>query len=313
MSFNFLRRKFNIKDGSTITWTGEPTTADVKITAIYKTNAAPIDLVEQQLTDVADAVKNTYRQKLPFEVWLNMTGELLKPVISFDIVLPEGNYNVSTDIVNASNTKLAQIRQEPSEMNKQAFALLLLNRFIAENPFQSGSSTSVSTMAKQSVSKLLAEQLNRLAADLIAGVEINFGLESTDDYTTGQQKSRTDLTVGVSKQLLNDRLKVSVGSNFELEGPTQSNQKTTNIAGDVQIDYKLSKDGRYVLRGYRKDQYEVALQGQVVETGLKFIIVVDYDEFKEILERTKERKAVRKEKREEKKEAKKEEEKISKP
>ena len=31
--------------------------------------------------------------------------------------------------------KLIQIRQDPGEMNKQVFALLLLNRFVGENPF----------------------------------------------------------------------------------------------------------------------------------------------------------------------------------
>jgi hypothetical protein len=30
--------------------------------------------------------------------------------------------------------KLTQLRQQPDELNKQVFALLLLNRFIGENP-----------------------------------------------------------------------------------------------------------------------------------------------------------------------------------
>lgn len=302
MSFNTLRRKFTIQDGSSLTWTGEPTSANVDVTAIYVANAAPIDLVEQQLSDVSETIRNTYKQKLPFNVLLTMKGELLTPDISFDIVLPEKNYTVSTDIVNASNTRLTQIRQEPGEINKQVFALLLLNRFVAEDPFSSaGGSTNVATMAKQSVSRLLSEQLNKLAADLIKGVDINLGLETTQDYTTGQSKDRTDLNVGVSKRLLNDRLNVSVGSNFELEGPLQTNQRTNNIAGNIQVDYKLTKDGRLMLRGYRVDQYEVAIQGQVVETGLTFILNVDYDKLSEILRSRKNNKAIKKEIKEERK------------
>jgi hypothetical protein len=307
MSVNFLRRKFDIKEGSILTWTGGPTDAEVDITAVYATKAAPIDLVERQLADVSAEVKNTYRQKIPFEVNLKMTGELLKPIIAFDIILPTGNFGVATEIIDATQVKLEELRNEPSELNKQVFALLLLNRFVAENPFESGGSTSVGTMARQSVSKLLTEQLNRIAEDLIQGVDINFGVESIDDYTTGRAQTRTDLNVGVSKQLFNDRLKVSVGSNFEVEGPSQANQKTANIAGDIQIDYKLSKDGSYSLRAYRKDQYEVALQGQVVETGLTFIISIEYDKFKEILKRAKEKKEIKQENREEKREAKKQE------
>jgi hypothetical protein len=41
----------------------------------------------------------------------------------------------------------------------------------------------------------------------------------------------------VSKKLLNDRLKVTVGSSFGLEGPQQI--KTSTIAGDVAIEYQL--------------------------------------------------------------------------
>ena len=168
--------------------------------------------------------------------------------------------------------------------------MLLLNRFVGENPFDSGSGLSAESLARQSVSKILSQQLNNLTEDLIEGVDLNFDLESTEDYTSGQKNTRTDLNVGVSKRLLNDRLKVSVGSNFGIEGDARQNENTTNIAGDVTIDYNLSKDGRYILRAYRKDEYQVALQGQIVETGVGFIITLDYDKFREIFQRSKEKK-----------------------
>lgn len=291
MTFNVIKRKFDIKSGSYILWTGEPTSADVNITAVYKTEAAPIDLLGE-----GDA---TYRQKIPFETELKMKGELLKPEISFDIILPEGNNNVSTQIINDTESALAKLRQEPSELNKQVFALLLLNRFIGQNPFASESGAAdAGTLARQSVSKMLSQQLNNLAGDLINGVELNFDLESTEDYTTGQKENRTDLNVSVSKKLLNDRLKVTVGNNFGLEGTQQANQETTNIAGDVSIDYQLSRDGRYMVRAYRKNQYQVALQGQVVETGVAFIITIDYNKFRELFENKKKKEKERKARRE---------------
>jgi translocation and assembly module TamB len=239
-------------------------------------------------------------------VFLKMTGELLKPVLAFDIDLPEDrNFNVSRDIVNNVNTKLDQIRQQPSELNKQVFALLLLNRFVTENPFESsGGGMTAAGFARQSVSKLLTEQLNRLASDLIEGVDINFGVESTDDYTTGERRDRTDFNVGLSKRLLNDRLVVSVGSNFELEGPTAGNQRSNNLAGNINIDYKLSKDGRYALRAYRKNEYEGVLEGYIVETGLGFVITLDYNRFRQIFmskAQRQQKRQIRKENREQEK------------
>lgn len=304
MTFNLLKRKFDIKDGSYILWTGEPTTADVNITAVYETQAAPIDLVQEQLGNLTPEQRNRYKQRIPFQTELMMNGQLLKPEITFDIVIPEGNYNVATEITDAAEARLAQLRQEPAELNKQVFALLLLNRFIGENPFASeAGGTSAESIARQSASKILSQQLNNLAADLINGVELNFDLESTDDYTTGQLENRTDLNVGISKKLLNDRLKVTVGSNFGLEGPQQANEETNNIAGDVSVDYQLTKDGRYVVRAYRKNQYEIALQGQVVETGVAFIITMDYKKFRELFHRSEEEKQLRKERREKEKQA----------
>ena len=302
MTFNLIKRKFEIKPGSFIMWNGEPTAANINITAIYRVDAAPIDLVDDQLGGVSPSIRNTYKQKIPFQTLLKMNGELLTPTITFDIVLPDGNYGVSSEIVDASQAKLEQLRQEPAEMNKQVFALLLLNRFVGENPFASeAGSGGAESLARQSVSKILSQQLNTLAADLVKGVELNFDLESTEDYTSGQKENRTDLNVGISKRLLNDRLKVTVGSSFGLEGQQQQNQQANSIAGDLSADYQLTKDGRYLLRAYRKNEYQVALQGQVVETGLAFIITMDYNEFRELFQRTQEEKDMRTKQRQKRK------------
>lgn len=218
-----------------------------------------------------------------------MKGELLKPQITFDISLPTNqNYNIDKSIVTTVETKLGNIRLEPSELNKQVFALLLLGRFVTENPFASSNSgINAEGFARNSVSQLLSEQLNNLASDLIKGVDINFDVASTsDDYTTGTRQSRTDLNVALSKRLLNDRLTVTIGSNFELEGArggqTTGQQRSTNIAGNVSVEYQLSKDGRYALRAYRKNEYEGVLEGYIIETGVGFVMNVDYNRFSQI-------------------------------
>lgn len=294
LSFNFLRRRFNIEKGSRIVWEGLPTEATVDVKAIYVANAAPLDLVKSQLEDVTAYQRNTYLQRLPFDVHLDMQGELLKPQIEFDIILPEKAYVVSGDIITNVRTRLDQIRQDPGEMNKQVFSLLLLNRFMSENPFNvSSAGPRPGTLARQSVSKLLTEQLNRLAGELIAGVNLNFDVLSTEDYTTGERRDRTDLNVQLSKRLLNDRLNVTIGSNFELEGPNQTNQ-ASNIAGNVALDYRISRDNRYMLRAYRKNEYEGIIDGYIIETGVGFIITVDYNRFRQLFVSRKEREERRK-------------------
>ncbi|MFV0191366.1 translocation/assembly module TamB [Empedobacter falsenii] len=294
LSVSLLKRRFDIQKGSSITWTGEPTAANLDITAIYKTKAAPIDLIEQQISGYSSSEMNMYKQRIPFNSELILKGELLKPEIKFNISMDKDNPSIATAVIENTQSKLDQLKNDEAEMNKQVFALLLLNRFIGENPFESKTSVSAETMALQSVSNILSEQLNNLADNLIEGVDIDLGLDTQDDYSSGTKNTRTDLNVAVSKRLLNDRLKVSVGSNFGLDGDARENENMTNIAGDITIDYSLSRDGRYMLRAYRKDEYQVALQGQIVETGVGFIITLDYDKFKEIFEKRRKNKTNRK-------------------
>lgn len=291
MTFSAIKRKFDIKKGSYIQWNGEPTSADINITAIYKTDAAPIDLVQTQLANSTDEVKNTFKEKISFETELIIKGELMKPDITFDIILPTENSNVSSDVINLTQKRLSQLRQDPNELNKQVLSLLVMNRFIGEDPFSTeAGGTSVSAMAKSSASQILTNQMNDLTKDLIKGVELNFDLKSTEVYSSGQREEKTDLNVGVTKKLLNDRLKVTVGSNFGLEGPQQANQQNYNFAGDVTIDYQLSKDGKYKLKAYRVNKYQVALQGEVMETGVGFTITMDYKKFKELFQKNKDKK-----------------------
>ncbi len=291
LSLSFLKRKFNIRQGSTIIWTGDPTSAQVDITATYLANTAPIDLMQSEIAGYSQAAQTTYKEKLPFNVNLHMTGEMLKPIISFDITLPQDALTRWPDV----DTKLQQVRSDEAELNKQAFALLLLGRFVQEDPLaSSGGGGGVQGAVRSSAAGLLTDQLNKLAGNLVKGVDLNFDLQSQQDYTTGTEQNSTDLKVGVSKRLLNDRIKVNVGSSFAVENPQGSNKAASNIAGDLSVDYQLTKDGRYLLQAYRRNNYEGVAEGQVIETGLSFILNYDYNRLKEIFENHKAAKEVRK-------------------
>lgn len=292
MSLNqLIKREFEIEKGSTIIWNGEATSADVNIKAKYAVNAPAIDLIGDQVTD-ATTNKAQYNQKVPVEVFLIITGELLKPEISFQLDMPENSRNV---LDGALYTRLKQINQVPSELNKQVMGLLVLNRFISENPFDqldSRTGSSFEDIARKSVSKVLSQQLNNLAGSLIKGFDINFDLQSEDDYSSGTREESTNLKVDVSKRLFNDRLTVTVGSNVGITGNGDP-QEASTLVGDVTAEYALTRDGRYRLRAYRRNLSETIIEGQVIETGVAFMLVMDYDEFREIFQRRKEKKQER--------------------
>lgn len=280
LRYNPVRRKFKIQPGSVITLSGDPMDAEVNITAVYAANIAPYELVEKQ---VDQTELNYYKQRLPFEVMLKLKGKVMKPEISFDIVLPEGKQNiVATNVAEQVQRKLSEIRNDPSVLNKQVFAALILGRFIADDPFASGAGGGVEYVARQSASRFLSTQLNAIAGQLIQGFELNVDVESSEDYSTGQKSNRTDLNVSASKRLFNDRLNITVGNDFQLEGQQAQTQQSSLIPGNLSADFRLTKDGRYQLRGYRINQLQNIVDGYVIETGLSFRMNIEYNRFKYI-------------------------------
>ena len=291
LNYNFIKRKFNIKDGSIITFAGDPVKGtNLDVTAVYEAQVPPYDLVERQVTDPAQL--NYYKQQLPFDVDLHLKGPVLTPRLTFDVELPENKvYPLTADQVELIQGKLNQVRQDTSELNKQVFAVLILNRFVSDDPFSSGASATIGFTALQSVSTFIGEQLNQVAGKFVKGVDISADLATTQDYTTGDMRQRTDFNLAASKRLLNDRLKLTVGNDFELEGPqTNNSQSSSLVPTNLAADYLLTSDGKYTMRVYRKAYDEGVLQGFVTETGINFIVSLDYDNFKNAFESKKKRK-----------------------
>ena len=286
LSLSVLKRKFSIEPGSIITWTGDPTLATVNLNASYTALTPSIDLVSNVISDITDVTaRNKFQQKLPFLVTLKLEGDLLKPVITFDISLPTTVLTLYPQV----DQRLTQLRSQQSEMNEQVFALLLLGRFVGEDPLssQEGGGSTVGNLAFSSASQILTSQMDQVAASLIKQVDIHFDLNNQQDWSTGYEIDYTELDITLSKQLMEDRLRVSVGSSFDVVGTGAPKQAPSNLAGDLEAAYKLSKDGRYLLRVYRQNQYEAVVTGQVVETGVGFIFTFNYDKFKEIWHRAK--------------------------
>jgi hypothetical protein len=291
MSLNqLIKREFKIEKGSTIIWNGDPLSADVNITARYDVNAVAGDLVQDQIS-ANDPTRGRFNQKVPVEVYLKITKELMKPEIAFELDMPEREQGALGGIIY---TRIKQINQVPSELNKQVMGLLVLNRFISENPFDqldSKSGSAAEDIARKSVSKIVSQQLNNLAGSLIKGFDVNFDLQSENEYTdAGSRAESTNLKVDVQKRLFSDRLTVSVGSNIGISGAQSEGQDASSIIGDVSAEYTLTPDGRYRIKAYQRNVTETVVQGQIVETGLTFMLVMDYDEFREIFGRKKEEK-----------------------
>ncbi|MBC7536430.1 MAG: translocation/assembly module TamB domain-containing protein [Ferruginibacter sp.] len=293
LHYQFLERKFDLQKGSTITFAGPPLNANVNITAVYIATTSSSALLSNEVGDVSSGLANSFNQKIPFKVILKLSGQLSKPDITFDVALPEENNSaISADLRTTIENKLQQIRSDPASINKQVFSLLLFGRFIPEqsSDFFKGNGGDFSTLARQSVSQFLSSALNQIAGDIFKGIDIDLNLNSYNDYSNGGNAQRTDLNIAVSKNFANDRITVSVGQNFGIEGQDAAAKaagSNTGFKPDIKVSYKLTRDGKYLLRAYTKNQFEVTVDGYVVETGLAFVLTMDYEKFNELFRRTK--------------------------
>lgn len=278
-----IKRKFDINQGSTITWNGDPLDADVSIDATYTARAVPYDLVADQMSGMSDVEKGGYKLKYPFLVLLKLRGAILHPAISFEIQLSPKDKGI---LGGAVNQKLLMLNEDAAALNKQVFALLILGRFVQENPFQTESG-GTSGLVRSTVGAFLSSQLNKLSSKALPGTELNFDVQSYNDYETGQAKGRTQVGIGIKQQLFNERISVQVGGNVDVEGEKASQNSASNITGDVTVEYKVTKDGRYRLKGFRQNRYEGAIEGQLVETGAGFSYVRDFNKWKNLFKRKK--------------------------
>ena len=270
-----IKRKFDIIPGSTIIWNGDPLDADINLNATYSVRAAPYDLVADQMAGLSDIEKGGYKQLYPFLVMLKLRGAILKPEITFEILLPPEEKGI---LGGAVNQKLTMLNEDPSLLNKQVFALLVLGRFVQENPLTTESG-GTSTLVRSTVGNFLSAQLNQLSSKIVKGVDLNFNVQSYDDYQTGQAQGRTQVEIGLKKQLFNDRLSVQLGGAVDVEGDRAKQNSASEITSDVTVEYKLTKDGAYRLKGFRHNQYEGAIEGQLVETGVGVVYVKDFDKW----------------------------------
>lgn len=275
---SIIKRRFEIISGSTIIWNGDPLDAVISINATYSVRTSPIDLVADQMSGLSLVDRSAYRQQFPFLILLKLRGDILRPEISFEIQLEPEDKGILGGAVNA---KLILLNEDPSALNKQVFALLILNRFIQENPLQSDANIGASSIVRTTVGKLLSAQLNQLSSKVLPGFELNFDIQSYDDYSTGEAEGTTQVELGIRKQLFNERLSVQLGGNVEVEGAKSRENSMSDITSDVTIEYKLTKDGRYRLKGFRHNQYEGAIDGLLIETGMGVSYVRDFNKWKD--------------------------------
>jgi hypothetical protein len=285
LTYQVIKKEFSINESSKsqIVWSGDPLKGVINITASNDVQG------KQPLSDMIKSDPEFGKITGPVRIDLVLTGVIENPEVNFEVVMYEKDLggasetakNAGYKVINDKNEKIEnkESNYKKSEINNQAVFLLLTGKVSPESLIQNlESASNYEDIARRKASELISNELNKYATSLIKGLDVNLNLES--GFNTGRNQRNTNLNLGVSKKLANERLILSVGKNFELEN---KELRSDEIFDNLQANWIISKDGRYRLNIFRKVKNDLVLEGSVIETGAGFTLAIDYDTWHELI------------------------------
>src|SRR5690606_35032287 len=281
--YNIVNRRFDIVEGSSITWSGELMDASLDIRAVYEVETSASALMAAQTSGMDPSDASKFRQRLPFLVYLNVGGEITQPNLSFNIDMPEDERGA---IGGQVYSRIRQIDQQEDERNRQVFSLLVLDRFFPDAG-SDGSGGGAMALARNNLNQALSDQLNTLSDRLLGntGLELDIGLYSYTDEQGAAPQDLTQLDIPAQKKPFDDRLILSVGSEVDFQGAEQSGEESAPVIGNVAIEYLITEDGRFRVKGFRKNQYENVIDGQIFVNGIALIFSKEFNKYKELFQK----------------------------
>ncbi|MFW6020329.1 MAG: translocation/assembly module TamB domain-containing protein, partial [Bacteroidales bacterium] len=230
---NLINKRFNLKEGGTISWAGDPLDANLNLDAVYKTEARLYDLI-----GYLDS-SEVYKKRRPVNCIIHLDGDLSSPEITPDITLPNSDEMTRQLVRSVLYVNANQVNQQ--EMNRQFLGLLVLNSFFppANIAGETGGGMSDymglgSTSSTELLSNQLSNWLSQISNDFNVGV----------NYRSGDEISSEQLEVALSTQLFDDRVSISTNVGVGGENPAEqqnlNEDETTNIVGDVNVEYKIN-------------------------------------------------------------------------
>jgi len=218
---NFVKKHFELVKGGRISWAGNPYQATVDIKGLYKLKA--------NLSSLGIVVDSSasYRNRTQVNSYIVMSHDLFNPDIKFQIHFPDLDPDMRRMVYAQLDTTNTAV------MNQQMISLLVLGSF----SFSNASNISWNTSYYTILSNQLSSMLSKISKDFDIGV----------NYKPGDALTKQEFDVALSTQLFDDRLMIN--GNFGMTYDKQ-NKSANNLVGDVDIRYKMTKDGRWLLKAY---------------------------------------------------------------
>ncbi|UAY52696.1 translocation/assembly module TamB domain-containing protein [Ferruginibacter albus] len=274
----FLKKPFTLSSGSSITWTKDPYTASIDITAEYL--AKNVDF--SSIPSISSTSGGVSRLKSDLNIIAHLTKTLNQPYITFELELPPSSpSSLRSDVLVTK--RLQDFKNDVNEMNKQVASLLMFNTFInSTQSFISASSgyNVLSGTLSSVISNYLAARFNAVLQRY--GVKnATFYFNSNSTYGTTAENNAAKIQGAIASGVVlrsdNGRWLVSIGINLDYNDPylLTTNNNNVFVTPDVTAEYLISQDGRIRLVGFNNTSVDI--NGQRNRSGLKLSYQKDFD------------------------------------
>jgi len=263
---NVISKKFEIDAGSSIQWSGDPLKAEIDVGTRYKQRASISPLL----------LNDSSKSRVPVDIKLKITGKLFSPAIKIAIDFP--------NLDATYKAKIDNVLSDEAELNRQVFSFLLFRSFVTPLIYNATGGVTAGNAAASTGTELLSnrvsEFLNTYVGNLTGIRDLQLGL----NYRPGSLRSNEAVDLALSKQFLNN--KITVDGNFGVNNSTQT-KNSSGLIGDVNIDYKLSPDGRYRLKGFNRsnDITQIATAGGQYTQGVGIFYREEFETFDQLFKR----------------------------
>lgn len=257
-TYNFIyggviQKDFRVVPGGTLVWEGSPLQAEINIEAIHDNiNANPSILLDTPIN-----------QSIPVEVKIHLTERLELPTLDFDLVFPNVNSTIKSEL---------EYRLSDKEATQfQALSLLATGSFRSELSF--GSQDALGLISDR-VTTMLNDIISSENGKLDIGLNLEIG-ENNPNYVTDSRVGVTLSTRLSDRVLINGKVGVPVGGVNE-----------TVIAGDFEVEVLLNEDRTLSLKFFNRENSIQNFGEQIGYTqGLGISYNVEFDNLNELFQK----------------------------
>jgi len=246
-----IEKNIEVVSGGNITWDGSPYRANLNLSAKYEVDANPAVLLDNP----------NFNRNIPVEVYVDLTGELIQPDLSFRLEFPR----VSSIVKSELEYKL----QNKEEMERQALFLFATGGFTDDN--LKSSNTIGSSILEGQVNSLMAKLFLDSDSDFNILPYFESGSKTVDQETANEYGVKIVSQIS-DRVLINGKVGIPVGGVYQ-----------SNIAGDIEIQWLVNEDGSLRLTFFnRQAKIQFIGEDQTYEQGAGVSYYVDFDNFQEL-------------------------------